>query len=348
MKVKMSKKKFVYLVQSEVGLPDNIKDLRNKDSDVIVLSWKKPVQNAIFFPFSTWTEGRNRLLKEVVDTDYLYYIFIDEDIRLEKTDFHKGKEKCPWRLFERLLLDYEPAVGVPDYNWPLWDKAEKEVESTNKFDACVTAIHKNALKVLLPYYDGHDGITWWFSNNYVEYISNLLYPSHILRYNAIKVINKKGRPYPRSERREITNEFLCKSISSPKLKKKFQSFPDMFFGKKVERKNQSYAINRKKLSKLFDLEHLFWKRKHEIFCDINGMKQDSVGYKYPRFQNLGEFMNKHYGVKLTSLFFTPLVFSREIQKSFKFKFFDRTSGRVGIYLKEHFPLIYNKIQKYKK
>ena len=74
-------KPFVYLIQSESEMPYS--DLPDEHNDIILLTWKEPSdrKGAIFYPKSTWNEGRNRLLKEALsrNAEYIYYIFLDGD-----------------------------------------------------------------------------------------------------------------------------------------------------------------------------------------------------------------------------------------------------------------------------
>lgn len=59
-------KPFFYLVQGRGPLPGHYADLVSPRSDLIRLAWGEPIEGAIHFPGSTWTEGRNRLLQEAL------------------------------------------------------------------------------------------------------------------------------------------------------------------------------------------------------------------------------------------------------------------------------------------
>jgi hypothetical protein len=133
-------KKFIYLVQSEKGLRKNLNKLYGPDSDVLLLTWRKPITNAIFFPLSTWTEGINRLYQEVFKTNYLYYVFVDDDVVLKTTELCKNHTSNPWRIFERNLLKFLPAIGVPRLNG--YKKSQVETEFTCWFDAISMAIQR--------------------------------------------------------------------------------------------------------------------------------------------------------------------------------------------------------------
>ena len=116
------------------------------------LSWKSRSADprSIFYPHSSWTQGRNRLLKETAGTSYQYYIFLDDDVEMRAIG--DTSTRNPWRLFEEFLTEYEPAVGVPRYNWHLigggLDTA-KPAQSLRFFDALLNAFHREALLTLL-------------------------------------------------------------------------------------------------------------------------------------------------------------------------------------------------------
>jgi len=86
-------KDFIYLVQGKSELIRNYFHLLgNPNSEVIFLTYDRPIEEAIFFPNSTWAQGRNKLLETALSKgDYLYYIFCDDDI-----NFIRGS----WDTFE--------------------------------------------------------------------------------------------------------------------------------------------------------------------------------------------------------------------------------------------------------
>jgi len=272
-------KKFLYLIQGKKELPEHLNGLHDSENDVIFLSWKKPTKKGIFFPNSTWTEGRNRLYQEVIHLkkDYLYYVFMDEDARLATTKYCKVPCKNPWRLFEQYLLEYQPAVGVPFYCWHR--KPEMKVDTTFTFDAIVKAIHQEALNVLLPYYDGDDKESWWYSQLYFVHMASLLYPSHTLQFNTLEAINSSHQDgdaysdiiqYPHAGNWDKINNLFKSSIIDNKLKERFYPHPQSVSRSngEVKRKDKSYHYSKERLSGLFNLETPFWKRKFEIKKNI--------------------------------------------------------------------------------
>ncbi|MDO9109388.1 MAG: hypothetical protein Q7U40_01925, partial [Desulfatirhabdiaceae bacterium] len=144
-------KPFVYLIQSESVMPYS--DLPDEQNDIILLTWKAPCDgnDTIYYPQSTWNEGRNRLLKEAVtrNAGYLYYIFLDgdcivkEDAELART---LNVKLCgnPFRTFEKYLLEWEPAVGYSRYSWQ-YEEPGSEVNLGYNFDALFNAFHHEAI-----------------------------------------------------------------------------------------------------------------------------------------------------------------------------------------------------------
>jgi hypothetical protein len=175
--------KFVYLIQSEGDISDEMKSL----NDVFLLSWKTPINDAIFYPNSTWTEGRNKLYEEVKNLDYDYFIFIDDDIIV--SDFKK---------FEVLLEKYKPVIGLPLFtNWVRFNnKSEGDISTMYSFDACCNAIRKDAFDVLLPYDDREDSESWFYSQLYFVHKARIIYPAQIAHFNDVHMKNPIHRNYP--------------------------------------------------------------------------------------------------------------------------------------------------------
>ena len=183
--------RFAYMIMAEDEISDELAEqLKRPNVDVFLLTWRTPVDGAIFFPKSTWTEGRNRLFQEVKDLDYDYYVFMDEDVAFSK----------PLEVFEGLLEKYRPVVGVPLYPaWPdLYENiSEGEVSTQYTFDAICTAIRKDALQTLLPYNPVGDAQSWHLSQLYFIHLSRVCYPYQVAHFNDVSVENLLMREYPR-------------------------------------------------------------------------------------------------------------------------------------------------------
>ncbi len=119
---------FIYLVQHDSFC--NPAHMRHSDAEVLVRQWKRPDgcgDGCIFFPNSTQNEGRNAAwLSTFVrwpGTVFSYYIFVDGDsslvFRADRSSLHVGdgvsSEQLPFRMFEKYLLQFNPAIGFPYY-----------------------------------------------------------------------------------------------------------------------------------------------------------------------------------------------------------------------------------------
>ena len=98
--------RLIYLMQGRSDLVETYFHLADRENaDALFLTYDKEIENAIFFPNSKWSEGRNKLLEIAKNKgEYDYYIFCDDDI-----SFKRGS----WDEFEFLLLKYRPAIAHP-------------------------------------------------------------------------------------------------------------------------------------------------------------------------------------------------------------------------------------------
>ena len=116
-------KKFCFLIQARND-DDYFDTFRTEDSDCFVLTFNCRVhkENYIYAPKTSWSEGRNLLLKEAYGKkDYEYYVFMDDDARI----VDKETGSCGISKFKELLLKHLPAVGFPDYYWHLNGTADR-------------------------------------------------------------------------------------------------------------------------------------------------------------------------------------------------------------------------------
>lgn len=236
------KKEFIYLVQAESCLPKHLLDTcrfgTGSNRDVIVLSWKAkctdhnsgidfPHVQYIFRTNTSWGSGRNILYRLVLlrRKDYLYYIFLDEDLEFSFTDgvthedVYNTSVNSPLLAFENFLRGHEPAVGlanfcsicgkyIPDKSAYVAAKCCSPKPSSSifppifpvsiSFDAGFNAFHRDAIKYLLPYNLEYEKVSWWESQKYVILAADLFFRGQVLRYNPVTVINTKHREYPKA------------------------------------------------------------------------------------------------------------------------------------------------------
>ena len=111
-----------------------------------------------------------------------------------------------FKVFHKLLLEWEPAVGLP--RMPFWVQNQpvqynsvdyhEVVTEFGNYDPCFVAFHRDAVDTLLPYDLRYESISWHYSNNVVALRSVILYPRHVLRFNSLIAENSEHNyGYPR-------------------------------------------------------------------------------------------------------------------------------------------------------
>jgi len=193
----MMDKDIVYLAQTTDTIPDYVKVLEDMGRDVYILSYKKPVEhkNNIFFPDSTWSTGRNKLI-EIVPKKYLYYVQIDDDVELYVRNKLLIKKK-PWKTFDDFLLKYEPAIGCVYYEGRLKYKKireiEEQTETTYRTECAMLAYHIDALDICFPMFTGFDHISIWWTEAIARITHKIAFQSCVLQDNNLTFINKGRR-----------------------------------------------------------------------------------------------------------------------------------------------------------
>lgn len=196
-------KKFIYLVQGKAELMKNYLHLSdNPNADLILLTYDQPIEavtnepikESIFFPKSTWAQGRNKLLEMALNKgDYLYYIFCDDDI-----NFIRGN----WDTFEKQLLKYKPAIAVPINPKTIRTPFKGlQYQSFLTNDEQLMAFHKDVVRdfILLPYQEQFDSIYWWAACQIQETLIQNFYYSDAIQFNNICISNDAGENYVRPE-----------------------------------------------------------------------------------------------------------------------------------------------------
>ena len=219
---------FIYLTQTEQCLtPSLIQALELSDAskcrcDVIVLSYKtecleksEPHITYLFGNETTWGSGRNMLYFHAMQRklDYLYYIFLDDDITLKfsKAATPEMKRLTPISVFQDWLLDYEPAVGVGDYlghdgSSTLHSRMRKVCNNLKKvvanptilFDPLFNAFHAKAVSHIFPMEISHENHNWWLTDKYVASVVEFKFRGQALMFFPVAVANLLHRPYPKS------------------------------------------------------------------------------------------------------------------------------------------------------
>ena len=199
-------KNFVYLMQ---GTSDRIGEylhLRERPgADAVFLTYDREREGCLFFPNSTFMQGRNRMLAEARKLgDYRYFIFMDDDVEFVRGGYDE---------FESLLLQLRPAIGVPVFNrtrnsvvgfgsalgrvylpyldWQIaWD-----------YDGQMNAYHRDLVLdgLALPYWESLSD-DWWLADVIPRATAMSFYSDGILQFARITINNKIHRDYPRSDK----------------------------------------------------------------------------------------------------------------------------------------------------
>lgn len=224
---------FIYLTQTEQCLtPSLIQTLELSDAskcrcDVIVLSYKTECREKsaphIKYSFgneTTWGSGRNMLYFHAVQRrlDYLYYIFLDDDITLKFSEAATPEmmRLTPISVFQDWLLNYEPAVGVGDHEGHDGSRRRhrrirpacnsKVVNQTTLanptmilFGPMFNAFHAKAVSHIFPMDIRHDKRNLWLTDSYVASVVKSKFRRQALMFCPVAVGNLLyHRPYRRA------------------------------------------------------------------------------------------------------------------------------------------------------
>jgi len=193
-------KKFIYLIQCRSKRLDEYRFLGERpESDVLFLTWDKRENETIYYPGSTWAEGRNHLLKEAkkISKEYDYYIFLDDDVEFECGGFAE---------FERMLLKYRPSVGLPvvpksrGFRKMLSFLRLKpsKVQVATKIDEQMQAFSRAVINdcLALPYPTRFDEECWWYNTELHQMAIRCFYSHSVLQINTVVVKNDAHTNYP--------------------------------------------------------------------------------------------------------------------------------------------------------
>ena len=266
-----TRKPFVYLTETEQCLPpylassSQIGDPQTCDCDVIVLSFraKCPTNNPshvsyLFDPNTRFASGRNVLFFAAMDRrpGYLYYIFLNDDTVLKYNKFTPADMKglSPFRAVETWLLDYEPVVGVLDYQVhhgagvilnlrrKLCGINETSlVLPTVFFDALFNAFHHKAITHILPYPTQRERECAFCSNRKALMAVEVKFGGQALLFAPVTGTN------PLHRRHDETDQMNIESISREFVENLKQEVPTKLRSHEIfEKLNQSakYHLSR--------------------------------------------------------------------------------------------------------
>ena len=275
-------KKYCYLFQAREKLP-LFDSLRTEQSDCFVLYFKHNIENEneFYFPNSSWSQGRNKLLEFAIskNIDYEYYIFADDDIEFSVKD---GTDD-PFKRLYSLLDTHSPALSFADYWWHLkcndfpYKRQNNGIRIPLCFDACMNVFHKNAIKVLLPYEDKFDNISWWWSQELLNHITWEFHANKFIQFNELMLRNSKSDPYPRdADLRQLNRIYTEYYINSYK-KQQTRNHPLYPENRELELDPNLFTLNKPEdkynleYLKDYDLTHEYWSKKIKFW--------NKLGYK---------------------------------------------------------------------
>ena len=271
--------KFLYLVQSAARLPDIYSSIPSDRAELLQLTWKEPIDGAVYLPKSTWTQGRNRLMAEALQRprQYLFYVFLDDDVVFEKGN---------WRVFEDALLKYRPAIAspyFPDYPPVNRSRLDLEAHTCFYFDAMFNAFHADVIRdrLVLPYYGGFDQESWWYSQSFIMQLASALYPDHTMQVNSVVIRNTKHGEYPQGDDWDKIKRWFESQVLRQEPPTGFEKLRQKVVGRlrrhlgihyihpahrppKPPGRPRSYHVSDSTRRRLFNLNSEFWKKSEAI------------------------------------------------------------------------------------
>jgi len=195
------------LIQGQAKYLEKFFALKDRSEiDVIFLTYDEQIDDAIYFPNSTWAEGRNHLLEQALalGKDYQYYIFLDDDAVFQKGSFEE---------FEAQLAKYNPAIAVPVFSpktemtilgFGLSPRSRlfapiKDYQICKYADAQFIAFHKDVIadRLVVPLQTRFDKVSWAGTSSTQQLLIFNLYSDTTLQFNTVIVTNEAHRDYPR-------------------------------------------------------------------------------------------------------------------------------------------------------
>ncbi|XP_078381455.1 uncharacterized protein LOC144664220 [Oculina patagonica] len=287
-----SSKPFIYLTETEQCLPPNlatssqIGDPETCNCDVIVLSYRAKCQkdnrshvSYLFDPNTHFASGRNVLFFAAMDRrpGYRYYIFLDDDavINHNKETPADMLKLSPFRLVEKWLLDYEPAVGVLDYvvhhGANFVRRTRKDLCGINDesslviptayYDAIFNAFHHKAIEHILPYPTQYEDVNIFTCNRHAMMVVEVKFSGQALLFAGVTADNTDHRGHIKSRTNftRISREFITKirqeappELSNHELFDKIYSRPKRY----LTQKSRAYCANVTRRQPIIPYKHL--------------------------------------------------------------------------------------------
>jgi len=161
---------------------------------VLLLSYALAGLQYIYFPNSTWTQGRNKLYEVALshNRQYEFYWFYDDDVTISANDFDRIRTTLD-------SIKVKPALAVIPLNRRDLASQSINVQEScgHDFDAIANGFHWTSAPILLPYSTVFDNRSWWLSQAVIITLTLNLYPHSVLTIPGVRTKNKLHRPYKR-------------------------------------------------------------------------------------------------------------------------------------------------------
>ncbi len=132
---------------------------------------------------------------------------MDDDLELKS--MIKNSAHNPWRMYEKSLKTFQPAVVIiPLDNEYRGFSTENLSEGVNceltvyvqiyHMDAILNAFHYQVMDHILPYTPKYDSVSWWYSQLFTMIRCNILFNGEVVIDPRLRIRNPKHRSYPRT------------------------------------------------------------------------------------------------------------------------------------------------------
>ena len=158
----------------------------------------------IYIPNTTWTEGRNLMLKEAIDLEkerekeYDFWLLADDDFTVNcavEADIIHGYGSCWQKLFNFVGSEHVKSDKVSSVFFSPTSKLE--LAATSYTDAILAIFKRSSVPYLLPYATLEDGNSEWSSQAALFCLMETCYKQTTLMAPLISGINKEHRDYIR-------------------------------------------------------------------------------------------------------------------------------------------------------
>lgn len=241
---------FVFMVQAKEEVHEKWRRRSQWPSTgVVCLLWKTMVEGfpteaptdnepdlrIIYFPKSSWTSGRNRMLQEAKLMEikqkwqFEFFIFFDEDAFLsyrneyypDRVVVNRMNDDAALKRFTMLLLRDRPMRAGLGFN-PSEDLGgpftRENFGCIRKchMDPIVASFHRTAVDILLPFTEKFDNASWYASGIIADVFASAVVPSycHVYEEVLIELANQQHTEYPKDMDAQLLVDYVNDCLSN--------------------------------------------------------------------------------------------------------------------------------------